>query len=378
MTESPTAAVGDTVHGGALPPEAFALRLRHHGRLREVLGIALTNLLLKVVTLGLYHFWAKTRVRRYLWSQTEWEGERLVYTGTGRELFLGYLRAFFLIIVPIYAVFFAIGWYGERMPVLTVVIGLLFWPVLLYLTGVALYSSWRYRLSRTVWRGIRFGLEGSPWRFGGFFLVQTLLTFATGGLYSPFMQCRTAARVLDQARFGTEPFAYEGRGDDLLFPFLRALGLTLAIGLVGTIGLAVLTPVLLMAGKAPGTGDAPPWLLVLPLLAGLAAVSAIVAIWIAYEGTKLRYHVEHARIGPLRFRLSFRWQEYVRLSLGNLSLLMVTLGLGLPLTAVRTARFVAARLGAAGTLDYGAIAQSQQKLGSTGEGLTQALDLGSL
>lgn len=378
MTESPSAAASDAVHAGALPPEAFSPRLRHHGRLREVIGLALTNLLLKVVTLGLYHFWAKTRVRRYLWSQTGWEDERLVYTGTGRELFLGYLRALVLIIVPIYAVFFAVGWFSERMPLLTVAIGMLFWPLLLYLTGVALYSSWRYRLSRTVWRGIRFGLEGSPWRFGGFFLVQTLLTFATGGLYSPFMQCRVAARVLDQARFGTERFAYEGRGDDLLFPYLRTLGLTLAIGFVGAIGLAILTPILLMSGKAPGAEDSPPWILVVPVLAGLAAISAIVSIWIAYEGTKLRYHVEHTRVGTLRFQLPFRWPEFVRLTLGNVSLLTVTLGLGLPLTAVRTARFIAARLGAAGTLDYGAIAQSQQKLGSTGEGLTQALDLGSL
>jgi len=376
MTESASSAV--TAHTGAAPPGDFSFRLRHHGRLPDVLGLALTNLLLKVVTLGLYHFWGKTRVRRYLWSQTEWDGERLVYTGTGRELFLGYLRAFFLIIVPIYAVFFAIGWFSERMPLLTVAIGMLFWPLLLYLTGVALYSAWRYRLNRTVWRGIRFGLEGSPWRFGGFFLVQTLLTFVTGGLYSPFMQCRVAGRVIGQARFGTERFAYEGRGDDLLAPFLRTVGLTLAIGLVGIVGLAVLMPVLLGFGTAPGGGGPQPWLLVLPALAGLAAVSSMVALWIAYQGTQLRYHVEHTRLGPLRFRLPFRWQEYVRLTLGNASLVVLTLGLGLPLTAVRTARFVAARLGAAGTPDYAAIAQSQQQPGRAGEGLTQALDMGSL
>ena len=53
-----------------------AQRLNHHGNGGELFIIFLINILLKVVTLGIYHFWAKTRVRRYLWSQTSFEDER--------------------------------------------------------------------------------------------------------------------------------------------------------------------------------------------------------------------------------------------------------------------------------------------------------------
>ncbi|RFA27198.1 hypothetical protein CAI21_15230 [Alkalilimnicola ehrlichii] len=65
-------------------------RVAHHGSGAELFVIYLVNLLLKVITLGIYHFWAVTRVRRYLWAQTSFDGERFEYTGTGRQLFLGF------------------------------------------------------------------------------------------------------------------------------------------------------------------------------------------------------------------------------------------------------------------------------------------------
>jgi uncharacterized membrane protein YjgN (DUF898 family) len=115
-----------------------------------------------------------------------------------------------------------------------------------------------------------------------------------------------------------------------------------------------------------------------PLLIVLAIAGGMVPLWISYQGTQLRYHVEHTRLGPLQFQLDFRWPVYLRLALGNLALVVATLGLGLPLAAMRMARFAVSRLKASGTLDYGTIAQNQQPLPRTGEGLSQALDLGSL
>ncbi len=41
-------------------------RLRHHGAAGELFKIYVVNILLTLVTLGIYRFWAKTRVRRYV------------------------------------------------------------------------------------------------------------------------------------------------------------------------------------------------------------------------------------------------------------------------------------------------------------------------
>ena len=70
--------------GGA---SAFAFS----GTWREYAPIAFTNLLLIIVTLGIYRFWATTRTRQYLWSRTRFVDERLEWAGTGLELFIGFL-----------------------------------------------------------------------------------------------------------------------------------------------------------------------------------------------------------------------------------------------------------------------------------------------
>ncbi len=70
-----------------------SIDLSYDGRAGEVGSIALANSLLGLVTLGIYRFWAKTRLRRYLWSHVSMEGDRLEYTGRGIELFIGFLIA---------------------------------------------------------------------------------------------------------------------------------------------------------------------------------------------------------------------------------------------------------------------------------------------
>ena len=84
------------------PPSGLARRPTFHGTGGTLFGIHIVNTLLTIVTLGVYYFWAKTRLRRYLFSQTEIEGDRFAYHGTGRELLLGTLKAVLVFGVPIY------------------------------------------------------------------------------------------------------------------------------------------------------------------------------------------------------------------------------------------------------------------------------------
>ena len=52
------------------PPEGF-------------LGLSLLNGVLRILTLGIYHFWGKTEVRQRIWSAVRIDGEPLDYRGTG-------------------------------------------------------------------------------------------------------------------------------------------------------------------------------------------------------------------------------------------------------------------------------------------------------
>ena len=84
---------------------------------------------LELVTVGFYRFWLATDMRRHLWSNTAVGGDAAEYTGTAKELLIGFLFAL-AILAPIYLVYFLIGLEAERLQAFaSVPLGLFFYPV---------------------------------------------------------------------------------------------------------------------------------------------------------------------------------------------------------------------------------------------------------
>ena len=142
--------------------------------------------LLADVTLGIYRFWLTTDIRRFLWSNTELAGESFEYTGTARELLLGFLIAI-AVLVPLYVGFSllalrlgAVGSSSARSA----------FPVLTFLGQYAVYRARRYRLTRTIYRGVRFHQDGSAWRYALCAVFWWSLIVLTLGLAYPFAQSR--------------------------------------------------------------------------------------------------------------------------------------------------------------------------------------------
>src|SRR5205085_12184611 len=85
----------------ATPPPAGVRHAVFRGSGAALFGIHVINALLILATLGVYFFWAKVRVRNYLWSESEFEGDRFAYHGTGRELIIGFAKAIAFFFLPI-------------------------------------------------------------------------------------------------------------------------------------------------------------------------------------------------------------------------------------------------------------------------------------
>ncbi len=350
----------------------------HAGRTRELLAIGAVNLLLKVCTVGVYHFWAKTRVRRYVWSHTRFAGEAFEYSGRGLELLLGYVIAM-AVLLPLIALYNVLPLLAARQPVLVILVSATAYPVFVFLTGFATFSARRYLLSRTRWRSIRFALSGRARDHGGRMLLYSLLTAVTFGLYLPFMRNRLMAHLIGQSWFGSERLHYDGPDDVLLRRYLRAgvfmLGVLLAWGAL--IGISL--PLLLSFLRGV---DLPQHLeLLLPgLIAGsvLLMLPALGAIWLWYRAGELRHFVAHTRLGTTRFALELPTRRYVWLYVSNVAALLLSLGLAYPWVVVRTARTLTAHLRMLGPLDLAAIQQAAAQAPRTGEGLADAFDLGSI
>ncbi|MBO6521280.1 MAG: DUF898 family protein [Rhodospirillales bacterium] len=191
--------------------------LAFHATRRSFAKLLLVNSLLTLLTLGIYRFWAKTSIRRYFWRNVSFLDDPLEYTGTGGELFVG-----FLIVI---AVLFPLGMiYGAIQTLvppdalyLSITLEVTYYLVLFALLQIGFYRAWRYRMSRTRWRGVRFGLDGSTWTYLRLAAGWTVLTAVTLGAAYPWMQIDLWRYQIRHTRLGDQSFHFEGNAARL-FP----------------------------------------------------------------------------------------------------------------------------------------------------------------
>ncbi len=264
----------------------------YDGRFAGFGGLVLRTTLLTVLTLGIYRFWAKTRIRRYIWSHVSILGERFEYTGLGRELFFG-----FLIVLAIFAALTLVSnllqialagfgpWGGPA-------VNLAYLGLIFYLLPVATYRARRYQLSRTLWRGVRGSQTGSSFAYGAWAFGLQLLSYLTLGLIAPFMRTMLYRRRITNTWLGDQQFSFEGGAARLYAPWMLVF-------LPGAVAVAMVGYVLYLSAdeigalydgsrqpsdgvQTPLSPDVPSWIFVaLPVL--------VIARYIAY----LWYRVKH-------------------------------------------------------------------------------------
>ena len=207
--------------------------LFYEGRLRELLPLVLLNSMLSLITLGIYRFWGKTNIRRYLWSRMSLLGQPLEYSGTGMELFVGFL-IIVCILVPI-------GFCSFLLPIILLGYGITFGPVLaqgflgllfFYLSHIAVYRAQRYRLSRTSWRGICSELKGSSVTYANQATLCTFLMFMSLGLAYPYMQVKLLKYRIENAAFGGVSFEFGANVRTLMHAWMICLSTTIILALL--------------------------------------------------------------------------------------------------------------------------------------------------
>jgi uncharacterized membrane protein YjgN (DUF898 family) len=163
---------------------------------------------LEFVTLGFYRFWLTTDVRRHLWTHTEIDGDGAEYTGRAKELLIGFLIAL-AILVPVYLAYFLVGLEAERVKAFASIPLVAFF----YLFGqFAIYRARRYRLTRTVWRGVRFWMSGSGWIYALQASLWGLLMIVTLGLALPWRTAALERYKMRHSYYGDLQGSFEGRG----------------------------------------------------------------------------------------------------------------------------------------------------------------------
>lgn len=345
---------GLTINGDNAPQ---SIDIRFDSRGDRLIGLGVVNAILRVLSLGLYSFWAKTEVRRRLWSFTKLNGEPLQYTGTGKELFLGFLIVFGAVFLPMILIGVAIAMMSSNAKDAIAIYQLCLYIVIFLLVGNAVYRAQRYRMSRTLWRGIRGGLVGSPGSYGwmyfwtlalpvvivaGLALLTAVLIgpdvgggiiligLALGLWILPWRSNRLQRAMTNDMRFGDRPFSYTGTAGPLYKRYLYAwfASAIIYIAAIGATAVYVLRTGIFERWQ---TVRIPPTLIEAVTLAAIwilaLFLTAVLTAW--YRANQYKHFAEHTHFEGASFAFNGTGRSLMWLVISNWLLQTLALVLGL-------------------------------------------------
>ncbi|MCU4120571.1 YjgN family protein [Variovorax sp. N23] len=323
----------------------------------EYFRIWIVNLLLIVVTLGLYLPWAKVRKLRYFHANTWVDGDALGFHGEPAKMLRGTLIAAAFLIVYSVGSHFS-GW--AALLAALAFIGL--WPALFR-------ASMRFRLANTSWRGLRFRFTGdTAGAYGALLppLALVLLPFAVAGLTvasgeggKPGAPSAAAAGLIGLCmlvfvvglpfflwklrRYQHGHYAYGGLQTRLEADvgvvygvFIKLIGLLIAAVVLAGLVFGLFGAIGVIGRKGSGLGVA---LIILMAVIGLASVLLLNILPKSYLQVRLQ-NLLWSTTGNevLRFDSRLKLGPYLGLQLKNYLLIFLTLGLYWPFAVIGTRR----------------------------------------
>ena len=353
--------------------------ITYDSRTGQVYKIWLLNLFMNIITLGIYNFWGKTRLRKYVAGSFSLHDDRFEYTGTGKELFFGFLKA-----IPVL--------FGIYTPFLiaAIIAPDAAWPVVFllpffYVIPVALYSALRYRLSRLQWRGIRYRLEGSPLKYANLFLWRGFLNIISLGILLPYSDIKKYQHKVKNAYYGDIPFSFSGNGKNLMNIHLATYAIAIGLLFIVLLGMQLISAslpiaeILMAAQGMPGINS-------LQLFSGkpvfITAIAFILLPFLLFPLARLMYKtalihemINNLHAADIGFRSTVTTIALLKLKLGNFFILIGTFGIGMPYIMQRNLRFFAEHTQIKGDLKTSKINQTASQKSADAEGLHEVLDL---
>lgn len=328
------------------------------GKAGEYFGIWIVNLMLSIVTLGIYSAWAKVRRKKYFYHNTHIAGVGFDYHATPISILKGRLIAFALFVVYMLS--------GHVSPLIPPALALIFMLCLPWIVVRAMTFNAR----NTSHRGLRFNFTGSVKSAVRVFVGLPLLVAFTLGLIIPYIAHQRNQYLLSNHRFGISNFEFHASVKTFYKIYLLALLILLSIGAV--LGLAVAVS---MGGHfdeaafkraAPVLGIAFVVVYVLILLIPSAFVQARVgnAIW------------NTTQLDHLHFHSDMRARDLIALYVSNLLVIVLTFGLMTPWAHIRMARYRANHLAVLGEADFERfVGDKKAEAQATGEEIADMFDV---
>jgi uncharacterized membrane protein YjgN (DUF898 family) len=355
------AEAGETMHHAASDAAATAPFLAFTGTGKSLFFLYIINGLLTVLTLGIYSFWGTTKIRRYFWSHTKVQGEPLEYTGTGGQLFVGFLIGIVLLGLLALIALVTDMLFGPPAGTLTgILIALLFAPY-------AIFRSMRFRLAHTRLHGIPFGLEGSPVRFAGRTLLRSFIALVTLGLMIPWAYAKVTADILGNIRYGDKMFTFTGKPMALVKAAILPM-LLVIVPMAAYVGFLVM----LASGSLAGYSSSELRTLILIIASALGLLTFISSL--LWQCRFIRWAATGMHFGEAGLTCSITPLRLFVALLKFMLITLFTLGIGLPWAIVGLQRFFMQLYEPTGDIVFADVHRGPEQHEATGDGIAQAFD----
>ncbi len=220
------------------------------GRTSEYFGIWIVNLLLSIITLGIYSAWAKVRRKKYFYNNTLIDGVGFDYHASPIAILKGRIIAFVLYLVFVFA--------SGIHPAVSIVLSILLFIAIPWI----IVRGLKFNARNSSHRGLRFDFDGKygeaaliflgfPILFGsviglviwGFYtltsemitaMVAPLLVMAALAFYVPYIMQRQQQFMINHHKFGTTNFDMKAKLKEFFMIFLKLFLVILAIGAIIT------------------------------------------------------------------------------------------------------------------------------------------------
>jgi uncharacterized membrane protein YjgN (DUF898 family) len=334
----------------AQKPKSRKHKLEFTGSSAEYFRIWIVNVMLSIVTLGIYAAWAKVRTRQYFYANTKLAGHAFEYHGNPISILKGNLVIGVLAILYVYS--------QTALPLLTPVLALLGFVALPFL----IHQSLRFMASNSSYRNIRFRFHGTVGDSYTNHMLRPILTNVTLGFMTPTMLKGQREYLFDNVAYGNSRARFDGDYSVFSSIFWRAVGMGLVMMIVVGILMAVMIPSM-MAGGGLQRGNP---------MAGMFFLLPIYAITF-FGGTLIQTYMQVNLVNHcwnntsvdgrrLRFVGSLDTMTMITLRITNMLAIGCTLGLASPWAKVRYVQYVISGLSVFGEDDLEHFAAAEREL----------------
>ncbi|MEM9523431.1 MAG: YjgN family protein [Pseudomonadota bacterium] len=308
-----------------------------HGNAREWFGIWIVNLLLSIVTIGIYSAWAKVRTKKYFYQNTWVAGRNFDYHATGKQILIGRL-----IVVAAVAIL-------SVLSTATPVVALLLVIALFFLSPVLIVRGAAFNARNSSWANVRFDFDGKTGQAYLIYLLYPILTVLSLYLAFPFLARATQRYGVSGHSLGTSRFHFEST----IAPFYKAFLAAAVPALLGGVAFVVIARDAFAA--ITGDGTPTPGAVVSVTVGYLVLLFMSVMAGVLYQAMIRNHIFACTKLGAAQhgFRSTVTVGRLLWLVSTNAVLVLVSLGLLLPWTQVRMHRYLAGQtaLLANGSLD---------------------------